>query len=279
MKKVFNGVCTALVTPMRKGQIDFRAMGRLIERQIEAGVGSILLLGTTGESATVSEQERSVIVSFAVDVIAGRVPLIIGIGGNNLDTIIRYGQSAKRGGADAVLVTAPYYNKTTQDGLVKYFEAIARALKMPIIAYNVPGRVGMNIEPETVARIAQIKWIHGIKESSGNITQIQEVIRRCPRFPVYCGDDALALASYTMGAMGVVSVASNTHPTDVVEIWRKKKRDKFLQMLPLFDVLFCTVNPIPIKYLLWKKGLIANELRLPLVPLPEKYHSLLDEFV
>ena len=285
-KSLFNGVCTALVTPFRWGEIDWRAFGRLIENQIKAGVGALLVLGTTGEGSTISESEREAIVKFAVEMVSGRVPLIVGIGGNNPATIVRYGYSAKIAGADAVMITSPYYNKATQDGMVRHFTEIAKTLRMPIVVYNIPGRAGINIEPATLGRIAQIRWVVGIKESCGSIAQIQEVIRQIAdtKVPVYCGDDTLALPCYSVGCAGVVSVAANAKPREVIHIWRlfkqrkiKSARDAYLKNLPFFNALFCEVNPIPIKWLLSKQGVCTAEVRLPLTELSDKYKTLVEE--
>lgn len=283
MKKVFDGVGTAIVTPFKNDEVDFVSFGRLIIAQIEAGVSAIIVLGTTGEAATINDAEREAIVDFAVEVVAGRAKVIVGIGGNDPAKIIKYGKEAKAAGADAVMVTAPYYNKATQGGVIKYFEVIAREIKHPIIAYNVPGRTGMNIEAETMQKISGIKYIHGIKESSGNIEQIGNVIRLCPDVAVYCGDDALALPCYALGAKGVISVASNAYPAEVMRVYTlfKARRNRaakklFLSQLPLYKNLFIEVNPIPVKYLLNKQGLIANELRLPLTPLSDDKRKLFD---
>ena len=272
MKKIFRGVCTALVTPFKKDKIDWKAFGRLIEFQIANGVDALLVLGTTGESPTISDEERKALVTFAMDVVAKRVPVIVGIGGNNPTTIIKYGTWAKEAGADMVMVTAPYYNKTTQEGAVKFFDTIAKNLRMPIMVYNIPGRVGMNMQPETLARIAKNKYIQAIKESSGNIEQIQAVVRLCPKTAVYTGDDTISLPCYAVGCIGIVSVASNSKPKEVGEIFSlfarnkiKKARDQYFLHLPFFTSLFTSVNPIPIKQELSRMGLCCNELRLPLV--------------
>jgi len=274
MKKLFDGVCTALVTPFKDNgkNIDWKSFGRLINFQIENGVNALLVLGTTGESCTISDAERAAIVTFAVSVIDKRVPLIIGVGGNDPKKVIENTLFAKDSGVDAVLVSAPYYNKTTQDGLVKYFDTIARATKFPIIAYNVPGRVGMNIEPQTFARICRNKHIVGIKESSGNLEQIQRVVQLCSNVAVYCGDDSMSLGSYAVGTVGVVSVASNIMPLEVGDIYKLYRAGKmwrarrlFFSQLDFYKDLFVQVNPIPVKYYLSEKGLCRNEVRLPLL--------------
>jgi len=292
-KQLFNGVATAIVTPFTKGGggVDFKSFGRIIEAQIESGVAALVVLGTTGEAITVSDSERRAIVRFAVDLVARRVPVIVGIGGNNPDTIVRYGIEARQAGAHGVMITAPFYNKTTQAGLVTHFEEMARRIRMPIIAYNVPGRAGMNILPATMAEMAgRIKWVVGIKESSGDIEQIQEVARLLgmddstkKRVALYCGDDGMALAGYAVGCVGLISVASNVRPRECAQVWelfKKRKvreaRELFLSQLPLYGALFCEVNPIPVKYMLAREGWCLDEVRLPLVPLSEQGRRLIE---
>ena len=272
MKPIFTGVCTAIITPLKRGNVDWVAFGRLINMQIEGGVGAILVLGTTGEAPTTSDVERTAIVNFAVEVIAKRVPLVVGVGGNYPPKIIGYAQEAKDAGADAVLLSSPYYNKTTQAGLVAFFKHIAKAVNIPIIAYNIPGRSGMNIDPATMAQICNIPQVRGVKESSGNIEQIADVIRLCKNTPVYSGDDVCALPAYALGAQGVVSVAANVRPRETAEIFElvkrrqnKMARDLFLEELPFYKSLFVSVNPIPVKRILSRVGLCSAEVRLPLV--------------
>lgn len=265
-----------MITPFKNDKVDYKALGNIIEIQIMNGINALLLIGTTGESPTITESERREITTYAKRIINGRVPLVIGIGGNNPKKIIEYGTWAKQDGADVVMVTAPYYNRTTQDGVVAYFNEIANNIKMPILAYNVPARTGMNIESATFAKIAKNKWIQGIKESSGNIEQIAHTICQCPNVAVYCGDDALSLPSYVVGAQGVVSVASNLEPKLVCGIYDqfkikkiKSSRKVYQDLLPLFKKLFLQTNPIPVKYFMSKQGLCKNELRLPLVKMKD----------
>jgi len=273
-KKLFDGVCTALVTPFKHNEIDFKSLGHLIESQIRNGVNALLILGTTGEAPTISESEREAIVIFATEIVNKRIPLVVGIGGNNPSTIVRYGLQAKSAGADAVLITQPYYNKSTQAGAVKFFDTIIKQLKMPVIVYNIPGRAGMNLEPQTISEICKSKWVVGVKESSGNICQIAEVVRLCPNVAVYCGDDGISLPCYALECVGVVSVASNIRPHETGEIYRLYKQRKvkqaqklFYSQLPFYRSLFTEVNPIPIKYYLSQQGVCRNELRLPLTPM------------
>ena len=272
MKKLFTGVCTALVTPFMNGEVDFQSLGRLIERQIEGGVCALLILGTTGEAASLTESEREAVIRFTLEIVAGRLPVIVGVSGNNLDKVLGMVREAKRLGADAVLVTAPYYIRGTQDGIIQWFSQIGR-IGVPIIVYNIPGRTGVNIEPSTLATICKVKSIIGIKESSGNLEQIAQVLKRV-RIPVYAGDDALSLPSYALGALGVVSVASNARPSEVSSLWNahkagssKRAAKLYLEQLDFYNSLFTTVNPVPIKKVLSDLGHCQNEVRLPLTSL------------
>ena len=324
MKPIFTGVCTALVTPFnRNGSVDYISFKKLIEHQIAGGVRALLFLGTTGEAPTLSLDERKQIVGFAVKAVQGRVPIVVGIGGNNPASIIEFGKFLQtchcersaaiqskykqaaikknflptqsldcfpsvamtnttlckdktRCAIAAVLLSSPYYNKATRDGLVTFFHTIANAVRLPLIAYNVPSRTGQNIDPETFALICKNRYIAGIKEASGNITNLAHTVRLCPRTAVYSGDDATALPAYAIGARGVISVASNIAPRETQQIFdlfsaRKLKpaRVLYTAQLPLYRDLFTTVNPIPVKYMLSQTGLIKNHLRLPLTPMKE----------
>jgi len=274
MKKLFTGVCTALITPFNKhNDVDYVALGRLIKNQIDSGVDALLILGTTGEAPTLSLDEKKSIINFTIEIVAKRVPVVVGIGGNNPSSIIELGLYAKSVGADAVMVTAPYYNKATQDGMVKFFNHIAKNVQLPMIVYNVPGRCSVNILPETMERIAKNKLVYGIKEASGNIEQIQTIVRLCPNTAVYSGDDTIALPCYAVGCVGIISVASNARPAAVASIHKNfiarkvtTARRRYFEHLPYFQSLFSQVNPIPIKHELSKMGICKNILRLPLTP-------------
>jgi len=276
MRKIFEGVCTALVTPFKCGKlvgqtvVDFDALGELVEMQLRGGVGAILMLGTTGEAASLSFAERAEVIKFVVERVSGAVPVIVGASGNNLEKVLELAAQAKQLKASAILVTPPYYVRGTQEGIVKWYKAIGK-VGVPIIAYNIPGRAGVNISPATMSIIAKDKSIVGIKESSGNIEQISEVIRICPKVAVYAGDDLLSLPGYAVGAKGVVSVASNSIPEEVNSIWvahrrgtNNKAKKLFLEQLPFYRSLFTEVNPVPIKKILSESGLICNVVRLPL---------------
>ena len=277
---LFNGICTALVTPFCGGKVDYDALEKLINIQIENKTDAVLILGTTGEASTLSFSEKQEIIKFTFETVANRIPVIVGIGGNNPASIIELGQFvrsqvklSKVKSRVGVLVTAPYYNKATQAGLVKYFNAIANEVRLPMIVYNVPGRTGMNIEPDTYLALDKNKYFCGIKEC--NFDQLGFVRAALPeKIAVYSGDDVSALPAFTLGACGVISVASNIRPSEMREIYLAHKarrishaRKLFQQQLPFFKSLFVQVNPIPVKYYLSKKGLCANELRLPLTPI------------
>jgi len=265
---IFKGICTALVTPFNKDlSIDFNSFAKLIEYQIESKVGALLFMGTTGEASTLTITEKKQIAEFAIKIVNKRVPIIIGVGGNNPAGIIEFGKWLPRC-IDGVLLSNPYYNKTTDAGLVKFFHDIANEIKLPVIAYNVPGRTGQNITPAVFAKTCENPWIVGIKEASGNMTQIMETMRQCPNVAVYSGDDALTLPTMAVGGAGVISVAGNIKPDYL--------KYNSLELLPLFNSLFCEVNPIPVKYALSKMGLIKNYLRPPLLPLSKsKYNDII----
>jgi len=272
MKKLFSGVCTALVTPFKHGKVDFDTLAKLIERQIVNGIDALCILGTTGEAPTLSFDEKCDIIKFTNAVINERVPIIYGIGGNNPTEIIKLGkfvaETCEECSNVGVLVSAPYYNKCTQYGAVLYFRKIANIVKLPLIIYNVPARTGVNLTSETIERISRNKYIAGIKEASGNMEQIAEVVRTA-HTAVYSGDDTMSLPCYAVGCSGIISVASNAKPHDVRKVWRLRDkpsaaRKMYLQQLPFYKSLFTQVNPIPIKCVLADMGLIINELRLPL---------------
>jgi len=273
MKPLFKGIATALITPFKNGNIDYKSLDKLIKTQIEAGISALVILGTTSEAPTISDTERLEIIKFVVERVMGQIPVIVGIGGNYPKKIVEYGLQAKKLGADGVMISAPYYNKCTQDGAVKFFTEVTKCIQMPTIIYNVPGRTGVNLTAETQAKISRLKYVVGIKEASGDIAQIGDVIRYS-KVPVYCGDDSLSFLSYILGAKGTISVASHLVPKECIEIFNlvssnkiRSARKLFFENLYLFNSLFVQVNPIPVKYYLSKKGVCRNELRLPLTPM------------
>lgn len=219
---MFEGVLTALVTPLRDGTIDEPALRDLVDRQIEAGIDGLVPCGSTGESATLTHAEHRRVVEIVVQATRGRVPVVAGTGSNNTREAIELTLHAKEAGADGALLISPYYNKPTQEGLVAHFAEIGRQCAFPLIVYNVPSRTGSNILAPTMARIAEIEQVVGDKESSGDLEQTSEVIARCPDdFSVLCGDDALTLPMLAIGGRGVISVASNLAPTELVNLDRK----------------------------------------------------------
>ncbi|MCM1403950.1 MAG: 4-hydroxy-tetrahydrodipicolinate synthase [Prevotella sp.] len=280
MEPIFTGVATALVTPFNtKQQVDLPTLRRLLERQIKMKADAIVVLGTTGEISTLALEERYAVIDCALHTVNGRVPLIFGIGGNDPTNIIALGKyvvkAAKNvSGKIGIMVTAPYYNKGTPDGIYTYYKTITTAIKLPTIVYNIPSRTGVNLAPETMARIASIPFVAGIKEASGDLHQITQTVRLCPNVAVYSGDDTLALPAYAVGCRGIISVASNLDVAPVKAIWQlycdgktAAARQEFFTALPLYQSLFRVVNPIPIKYELAQRGLIKNVLRLPLLPI------------
>lgn len=278
MQPIFDGVATALVTPFEQDQIDWGRFKNLIERQINQGVDALLFLGTTGEMPTLSHAERHAVIDFALATVGNRVPLIFGIGGNDPATIIELGlyvaeQARTAGVCPAIMVSSPYYNKATPAGLYAFFRKITNTIKLPTIVYNIPSRTGVNIDPTTMAKIARLHYVAGIKEASGNLTQITQVVALCPQTAVYSGDDTLALPCYAVGCRGIISVAANLAVAPVQNIYHlyesghpQQALNLFISQLSLYQSLFRVVNPIPVKCELAKIGLIKNALRLPLLP-------------
>ena len=275
---MFEGILTALVTPFRDGDLDEEALRDLIERQIEAGVDGLVPCGSTGESATLSHSEHEIVVEIAVQAARGRVPVVAGTGSNDTAAAIELTRHAKRAGADGALLISPYYNKPTQQGIVEHYAAVACAAQLPLLIYNIPGRTGSNILPATMARLADIEHVVGVKEACGDLGQVSELIARCPDdFDVLSGDDALTLALLAIGARGVISTASNVVPLEMCELVRAfragdatRARAIHYQLLPLFDALFCETNPIPVKTALHLMDQIGPEIRLPLTPIEER---------
>lgn len=272
----FMGTGTALVTPFNESGVDYMAFGRLIETQISGGVDFIVLLGTTGEAPTVTDAERTKIIGFSLRKVAGRLPVVIGAGGNSTEHAIENCLEAKSLGADGALVVTPYYNKPTQEGLFRHYEAIASACDFPVIAYNVPGRTGVNMLPQTAVRLADIPSVVGIKEACGCLDQADEIIRALrfarPDFAVLSGNDDQAFHIVNSGGHGVISVLSNIAPRLVAELVSLAREGKVhearrlhLEFFPLMKALFCETNPIPVKYALSRLGACNNILRLPLV--------------
>lgn len=286
---IFRGTATALITPFTEDdKVDVKALCEIVERQIASGVDALVALGTTGEPATLSEEEKKQVVEVCIKQTRGRVPVIVGAGSNSTRHAIETCRMAQHLGADGLLVVTPYYNKCTQEGLVEHYGAIADSTSLPIICYNVSSRTGVNMLPETFARIAERKNVVGIKEASGNMEQIEKCLALCPD-KVISGDDALTLPIMAMGGLGVISVASNVCPKYVGDMthfalngeWEKARKMQ-LALLPLISALFCEVNPIPIKKAMEIKGYCTSKLRLPLTDLTqsnaEKLSKILADF-
>jgi 4-hydroxy-tetrahydrodipicolinate synthase len=274
---VLEGVFTALVTPFRDGEVDEPALRELVEIQVAAGVDGVAPCGSTGEAATLSHQEHGRVVEIVVDAARGRVQVLAGTGSNNTRESIELTRHARRVGADAALLISPYYNKPTQEGIVAHYSAIARDTGFPLVVYNIPGRTASNILPATLARLADVEHVVGVKESCGDIEQISEVVAGCPAsFAVLSGDDAKILPVLAVGGHGAVSTTSNVAPREVVELvrsFRAGDHARALQLhqrlLPLFRALFCETNPIPVKAALALQGRIRDEIRLPLTKLTQ----------
>jgi 4-hydroxy-tetrahydrodipicolinate synthase len=272
---MFRGVFTALVTPFRNGAVDEAALRKHVEQQIAAGVDGVVPCGSTGEAATLSHEEHKRVVRVVVETVAKRVRVIAGAGSNATAEAIELTSAAKAAGADGALLISPYYNKPTQDGVVAHYAAIARATRFPLVAYNIPGRTGSNLLPDTIARLAELEHLVGVKESCGDLHQISQVIARVPSdFAVLAGDDWATLPQLAIGGAGVISTCSNLVPREMVELVRAfgrgdaaRARELHYRLLPLCDALFCETNPIPIKAALAMRGGIEEELRLPLLPM------------
>ncbi len=273
-KPVFTGVGVAVVTPMHPdGSINFDVLGQILEDQIARGTDAIVICGTTGECSTLTDEEQLAAIQYAVDTVAHRVPVVAGAGSNDTAHGCALAARAAACGADALLMVTPYYNKTSQAGLVAHFTAMAEAGGIPVIVYNVPSRTGVNITPQTARELSCHPLINGIKEASGNITQVAQIAAACgDELNIYSGNDDQVLPLLALGGKGVISVVSNIAPTlvhDCCQAWfdgdTGKARRLQLEMLPLCDAMFCDVNPIPVKYAMNLLGWQAGKCRLPLV--------------
>lgn len=286
-KIIFEGVCTASVTPFTKDGIDYDSLGKQIEFQIANGISALCILGTTGEAPTITEHEYENVAKFAYDKIAGRVKFILGSGSNCTKTAIEKSVLAEKIGADGLLVVTPYYNKCTQNGLVKYYNDICDSVNIPVLCYNVPARTGVNILPETMARIAEHKNIGGIKEACGNMEQICETARLIKgKTALYSGDDNLNLAMLAIGSKGLISVVSNLLPKEVSSVNRLFMQGKTAdanalheKLLPAIDVMFCEVNPIPIKKAMQLVGMDTGIVRAPLTELEPDHTAKMIEIL
>ena len=291
MKKIlFRGCGTAIATPFTKDGVNFEEFKKLLEFQIQEGADAIIVCGTTGESSTMTKQEKKDTIRFAIDTVAKRIPVIAGTGGNNTKEAIEMSQYAESVGADGLLLVTPYYNKTTQEGLIAHYSVIAQSVSIPIILYNVPSRTGVNILPETCLALSKIPNIVAVKEASGNISQVAKIAALCKEdLAIYSGNDDQIIPILSLGGLGVISVLSNIEPKfthqmvmDFLNGNTKAAKEAQLKCLPLVDALFCEVNPIPVKAALCMKGYDFGIPRLPLIEMSnkgkEKLQKAMEEF-
>ena len=282
-KTIFKGMASALITPMNEKGVDYEALGRLIEFQIGNGIHALVAVGTTGENATLEPEDQKEVIRFTVEKVAGRVPVIAGTGTNNTEHVLENTRNACEVGADAVLVVTPYYNKATQNGLIAHFTKVADVSTVPVILYNVPGRTGCNLLPKTVAKLAEHPNIVAIKEATGNMSQMVELMALCgDKLDVYSGEDALTVPFISMGAAGTISVLSNVATKMSVDMVEKAFAGDFAgaaalqcKLLPLINALFSEVNPIPVKAAAAAMGFGENYLRLPLTPMEPDHEAVL----
>jgi 4-hydroxy-tetrahydrodipicolinate synthase len=272
---MFSGAFSALITPFRDGAVDERALRELVEWQIQSGIDGLVPCGSTGESATLSHAEHEQVIKLVVDQAHRRVPVIAGTGSNSTAEAIRLTAFAREIRADGALLISPYYNKPTQDGIYRHYKAIASSVDLPLIVYNIPGRTGSNIAPETFARMCEIRQVVGVKEASGSMDQCSDILKFCgDRLTMMAGDDSLTLPLMAMGAKGVISVITNAMPREMHELAASalagnfaRARELHFSMLPLMRALFVETNPIPIKQACAFMGKCSNEMRMPLLPM------------
>ena len=284
-RPVFTGAAVAIITPMNTdGSVNYDELGRIIDDQIAHSTDAIVICGTTGESPTLTDEEHTECIRYTVKKVAGRVPVIAGTGSNDTKYAIWLSQQAEADGADALLLVTPYYNKTSQAGLLAHYTAIADAVHIPCILYNVPSRTGCNLTPATLAELAKHPNINAVKEASGNISHVAEIAAACgDSLNIYSGNDDQVVPLLALGGKGVISVVSNVAPELVHNCCQAffdgdtaKARDLQLEMLPLSDALFCEVNPIPVKYAMNLLGWEAGECRLPLVEPSEAHQAQIE---
>lgn len=284
-KTIFEGCGTAIVTPFTDDGVNFEEFKKLIEFQIKNEVDAIIVCGTTGEAATMTMEEKKATIKFAIDTIAKRTKVVVGTGSNNTRAAIEMSKFAEEVGADGILVVTPYYNKTTQQGLIAHYREIAKSVKLPIIMYSVPGRTGVNILPETCKELSKIENIVAIKEASGNISQVAKIASLCQDdLAIYSGNDDQIIPILSLGGKGVISVLSNVMPKYTHDMTKKyfegnvKEATKMqLDVIDLTDALFAEVNPIPVKYALNLMGFNFGIPRLPLVELSDKNKEVMKE--
>lgn len=281
---IFTGMATAIVTPMHTdGSIDYEALSRFVEFQIGSGINGLVVMGTTGENATIEPEDQKKVIAYTVEKVAGRVPVIAGTGTNNTEHVLHNTRNACQVGADAVLVVTPYYNKATQNGLVTHFTAVADESTLPVILYNVPSRTGCNLLPKTVAKLSEHPNIAAIKEATGSLAQMIEIMHLCgDKIDVYSGEDGLTVPMMAMGAKGTISVLSNVAPRQSVAMTDACLRGDYAaaakmqcDLLPLINALFSEVNPIPAKAATAAMGFGADALRMPLTSMEEQNRAVL----
>ena len=282
---IFKGAGIAIVTPMKAdGEVNYDVLGEMLEAQIQGGTDAIIICGTTGESATLTEEEHSAVIRYAIKKVNKRIPVIAGTGSNCTATAIKLSKEAEKDGADGLLLVTPYYNKATQNGLIAHYTAVANAVNIPIILYNVPSRTGCNLLPETIAKLVKnVKNIVGVKEASGNISQIAKVKLLCgDDVDLYSGNDDQVVPILSLGGIGVISVLSNVAPKETHDMVMdylngdlEKAREMQLKALPLIDALFSEVNPIPVKKAMSFMGWEAGPLRAPLSEMEDAHAEVL----
>jgi len=282
------GVYTALVTPFKDYNMDEESFLRLLDMQLKAGIDGLVPCGSTGEAATLDYDEHERVIELTVKYVKGKIPVMAGTGSNSTKEAIELTESAKKIGADMCLLTTPYYNKPTQEGLYRHYKKIAEEVDIPLVLYNIPGRTGINMSPETIYRLSQIPNIIGIKEASGSLTQVSDIYRLTKgKFVIMSGDDNLFLPMMSVGCTGVISVASNIVPERMIDLYKafliekdiQKAMDIHTGLMPLMQAMFIETNPIPVKEALALMGIMKNELRLPLCPLAEKNRLTLREIL
>lgn len=283
---MFRGCGTALITPFKNNEIDFESLDKLIDNQLSKGIDALFVLGTTGEPATMTDEEKISVIKFALSRTKGKVPTYIGTGCNNTAKVVSDSVRAQELGADGLLVVTPYYNKCTQEGLYQHFKAVDDAVSIPIICYNVPGRTGVNMLPSTLVRLAELKNTEGVKEACGNMLQIIESARLLDGsdFNLYSGDDELALPILSVGGKGLISVMSNALPAQMSEMVNSfldgnmaKCKELQFKYGELMKLMFCEVNPIPVKYCCSKLGLCSADMRLPLTTLSKANQTIVEQ--
>ena len=280
---IFTGSAVAIITPFKGGMVDYHILDRLLDLHLESGTDAIVVCGTTGESSTMSYHERMRTIEHCVDYVSGRIPVIAGSGSNSTENAVSLSRDARRAGANGLLVVTPYYNKATQAGLLRHYRVIADAVDIPMILYNVPSRTGVNIHPETYAALAGHPNIIGTKEANGDLGSIQKTLSLCPKdFTVWSGNDEDTVPICVLGGKGVISVAANIIPAEIKKLTRMCLEQNFsaagrlqVRLKALFDMLFCEVNPIPVKTAMAMLELSSGELRLPLCPPTEEHKELI----